>query len=198
MADEAMGHVCPPSVVKWLNSPLRKLIQNPKKIMGDYVKPDDTVIDLGCGGGFFAVAMAKMVGERGQVIAMDLQKEMLSITREFAAKKGVLDRITLHQCQENDIALPDTQVDFALAFYVVHEVPDRQIFLKQVAELLKPDARFMLIEPNHHVTESQFRQILEEAESVGLQYIKPTKVIFSRGMLFKGGIANNWPIAEED
>ncbi len=191
MADKAMGHVCPPSVVKWLNSPLRKIIQNPMKIMGDYVKPGDIVIDLGCGGGFFAVALAKMVRENGQVIAMDLQKEMLSITREFAEKKGVLDRIKLHQCQEDDIALPNTQVDFALAFYVVHEVPDRQRFLKQVAELLKPDARFMLIEPNHQVKETQFGQILEDAESVGMQIIKPIKVIFSRGMLFRGGKANN-------
>ncbi len=182
-----MGHVCPPSVVKWLNSPLRKLAQNPKKIMGDYVKPGDTVIDLGCGGGFFAVALAKMVRESGQVIAMDLQKEMLSITREFAAKKGVLDRITLHQCQEDNIALPDTQVDFALAFYMVHEVPDRQRFLKQVAELLKPEANFMLIEPSHHVTESQFSQILDESNSVGLKLKKPIKLMFSRGMLFSKG-----------
>lgn len=191
MADEAMGHVCPPSVVKWLNSPLRKIIQNPKKIMGNYVKPGDTVIDLGCGGGFFSVALAKMVGKNGHVIAMDLQQEMLSISREFAAKKGVLDRITLHRCQEDDIALPDTQVDFALAFYVVHEVPDRQRFLKQVTALLKPDAHFMLIEPTHHVKEPQFKQMLEEAESVGLQIIKPIKVIFSRGMLFKEKFGNH-------
>ena len=187
MADDAMGHVCPPSVVKWLNSPLRNLIQNPKKIMGDYVKPGDTVIDLGCGGGFFAMSLAKMVGESGQVIAMDLQKEMISITREFAAKKGLLDRVTFHQCQENDIALSEVQVNFALAFYMVHEVPDRRRFFMQVAGLLKPGARFMVIEPTHHVSESQFKQILEDAESVGLQYIKPIKVLFSRGMMFSKG-----------
>jgi ubiquinone/menaquinone biosynthesis C-methylase UbiE len=184
MADEAMGHVCPPSVVKWLNSPLRNLIQNPRKIMGNYVKPGCTVIDLGCGGGFFAVALAKMVGENGRVIAMDLQQEMLSITREFAAKKGVLDRITFHKCNENDIGLSDLQVDFALAFYMVHEVPDRNRFFMQVAGLLKPDARFMVIEPNHHVSETQFKQILEDAESAGLQYSEPIKVVLSRGILF--------------
>ena len=71
------------------------LIQNPKKIMGAYVKPGDVVVDLGCGGGFFSVALAEMVGENGRVIAADLQKEMLDITRNFAAKKHVLERITL-------------------------------------------------------------------------------------------------------
>lgn len=187
MADDAMGHVCPPSVVKWLNSPLRYLFQNPKKIMGGYVKPGDTAIDLGCGGGFFAVALAKMVGESGQVIAMDLQKEMLAFTRELASKKGVLDRITFHQCREKEFGLSDVQVDFALAFYMVHEVPDRHKFFTQVAALLKSNARFMVIEPTHHVSEAQFKQFLEDAKSVGLQYIKPAKVLFSRGMLFTKG-----------
>ncbi len=185
MADEAMGHVCPPSVIKWLNSPLRKLIQNPKKIMGEYVKPGDTVIDLGCGGGFFAVALAEMVGGNGRVIAMDLQKEMLNITRDFASKKGVLDRITLHQCKDDDIALHGEKVDFALAFYMVHEVPDRDRFMNQVADLLKPTAHFLMIEPKHHVSPSQFDQILGEANSAGLNLVKPVKLTMSRGMLLE-------------
>ena len=69
------------------------------------VQPGDTVVDLGCGGGFFSVALAKMVGEKGRVIAVDLQAEMLAITRDFASKKGVSNRITLHHCKENDIGL---------------------------------------------------------------------------------------------
>lgn len=39
MLKEAMGQVCPPSVIRWLNSPLRKLLQNPRKILAGYVKP---------------------------------------------------------------------------------------------------------------------------------------------------------------
>jgi ubiquinone/menaquinone biosynthesis C-methylase UbiE len=190
MAEEAMGHLCTTSHVKWFNHPLRKLIQNPKKIMGEYVSPGDTVIDLGCGGGFFSVALAKMVGENGHVIAMDLQKEMLDYTGEFAAKKGVLDRITLHQCQEKDIGLPEVKVDFALAFYVVHEVPDRLRFLRQVADMLKPDAYFILIEPSHHVSDEQFKQILGEVNSVGMEMIKPIKRLNSKGMLLQLRIKN--------
>jgi len=182
-----MGHICPPSVVKWLNSPLRKLIQNPREIMGDYVHQDNTVIDLGCGGGFFAVSLAEMVGKNGRVIAVDLQEEMLNITRDFAAKKKVLDRITLHQCKENDIGLSDDKVDFALAFYMVHEIPDRKRFLSQVVDILKPNAHFMIIEPKHHVKEDQFKQILNEAVSAGLELVKPLKVKGGRGMLLKLG-----------
>lgn len=185
MAEEAMGHVCPPSVIKWLNSPLRKLIQNPKKIMGDYIRPGDTVVDLGCGGGFLAVELARMVGESGRVIAVDLQDEMLKISRNLALKKSVLERMTFHQCAEKDIGLADVKFDFALAFYMVHEVPDRDRFLGQVAHLLKPDAHFMVIEPKHHVSPEQYRQILKEADAAGLEEVKTIKLWFSRGMLFK-------------
>ena len=184
MADEALGHVCPPSVIKWLNSPLRKLIQNPKRIMGAYVKPGDVVVDLGCGGGFFSVALAEMVGENGRVIAADLQKEMLDITRNFAAKKHVLERITLHQCYAEDIALSEEKVDFVLAFYVVHEVPNRKEFLRQVSQIMKPDAHFLLIEPKHHVTPSQYEGILNEANSAGLKLLKNVKLAFSRSVVF--------------
>ncbi|MFH1862494.1 MAG: class I SAM-dependent methyltransferase [bacterium] len=183
MTAEPMGHVCPPSVIKWLNSPLRKLIQNPKKLFGGIIQPGQTVADLGCGGGFFTVELAKMVGESGRVIAVDLQPEMLVYTEKLARKKGVFDRIILHQCQQNDLGLSEPKVDFALALYVLHEVPDRVRFLRQSVGLMKPEARFMLVEPTHHVKPEQLQQILSEAESVGLVQIKPIKFAFSRGML---------------
>lgn len=185
MTDQAMGHVCPPSVIKWLNSPLRKLLQNPQKIMGEYVKPGDTVVDLGCGGGFFTIALADMVGVSGKVIAVDIQEEMLNLTRGFGSKKKVLDRITIHLCQESDIALPIQKVDFALAFYMVHEVPDRLRLFQQVAGLLKPEAQFMVVEPIFHVSASQFEQIIGEADSAGLRLAKPMKIFLSRGGIFK-------------
>ena len=182
MSNERAERVCPPSVIKWLNSPFRLLIQNPAKIMGEYVRPGDTVVDLGCGGGFFSVALAKMVGEKGRVIAVDLQAEMLAITRDFASKKGVSNRITLHHCKENDIGLSAEKVDFALAFYVLHEIPDRERFLKQVMELLKPGAHFMLIEPKHHAKDIQSE--IDLATSLGLKPVKPIKFMMSRGMVF--------------
>ncbi len=183
-SDGAMGHVCPPSVVKFLNSRIRKLFQNPRRIMGEYVKVGATVTDLGCGGGFFTVALAEMVGPSGRVIAVDLQPEMLEITRKFATKRGLEQRIELHRCQADDIDLSGREVDFALAFYMVHEVPDRSKFLSQVADLLSAGSHFLMIEPSGHVTPAQFEQILDEADGAGLRQSKPVKVLMSRGMLF--------------
>ncbi len=183
------GHVCPPSVAKWLNCPVRKLLQNPKKIFGRFVRNGDTVVDLGCGGGFFTVALAQMVGENGRVTAVDMQEEMLDITCQSAQKKGVMDRITLHLCKPTDLGLSNLRVDFALAFYVVHEVPDRQRFMRQVAGILKPDAVFLLVEPKHHVKTPEFELIVEDAVSAGLEPIMKVKAALSRGMAFMPGNA---------
>ncbi len=181
MSKRDKDRVCPPSVVKWLNNPLRKLIQNPSKIFKDYVQPGSIAIDLGCGGGFFTVELARMVGERGRVFAVDLQEEMLQITRRLAECKGVMDRITLHRCQKDAIGLTDVSADFLLAFYMVHEVPEHKKFLTEAAALLNPDGRFMLIEPKHHVNQERFDSMIKDAESVGLYVVKPVKLFWSRG-----------------
>lgn len=186
MTEEPMGDVCPPSAVRWLNTRLRKLVQDPARIFGDYVNPGDTVVDLGCGGGYFTVALADMVGENGRVIAADVQTEMLNITRGFAANKGIVDRITFHKCEPDNIGLAGEKVDFALAFYIVHEVPNRKAFFNQVAALLKPEARLLIIEPTFHVSSPQFELILDEAGSAGLKSVKTVKVLMSRGMLLSG------------
>jgi ubiquinone/menaquinone biosynthesis C-methylase UbiE len=125
-----------------------------------------------------------MVGENGRVFAVDLQDEMLEITRKLARKKGVLPRITLRRCEQDDLGLADLQVDFALAFYVVHEIPDKDRFMRQAAGMLKPKGKFMLIEPKHHVKGKDYERIIAEARSAGLEPVGSVKVALSRGMLF--------------
>ena len=53
------------------------------------------MLDVGCGMGLFSLAMAKLVGDQGQVIAVDLQQKMLDVLRRRAEKAGVADRIQL-------------------------------------------------------------------------------------------------------
>jgi len=187
MAEQAIGHVCPPSVTRWLNSGLRKLVQSPRRIFGPHVEPGDHAVDLGCGGGFFSAGLAELVGERGRVTAVDLQPEMLEITKRYAERQGVRDRVTLHHCTENDLGLLGEQADFVVAFYMVHEVPDRARLLRQVRNLLDPGARFMMVEPSFHVKKAQFEAMLGEAEAAGLKVVQPVKLLFSRGMLFEVG-----------
>ncbi len=125
-------HVCPWWLARALDNPIRRLIHSPDKILGGYIEPGQTVLDLGCGSGTFTTAMARMVGETGRVIAVDLQDEMLQMVRQKAAKESLDSRLITHKSKPDRIGIAD-KIDFALAFYMIHEVPDVDAFLLEVA-----------------------------------------------------------------
>jgi ubiquinone/menaquinone biosynthesis C-methylase UbiE len=115
-------HVCPWWGGYFIDNPLRRLLHNPEKILGPYVKPGMTAMDIGCGMGFCSIAMARMVGNEGKVISVDLQQKMLDVLLKRARKAGVAERIETHRCEADSLGV-DTAVDFVLAFMMVHEVP---------------------------------------------------------------------------
>ncbi len=118
-----MPHVCPWRGGYFIDNPLRRLIHNPGKILAPYVLPGMTVMDVGCGMGLFSIAAAKIVGDRGLVIAVDLQQRMRDVLWRRATEAGVANRIRVHKCEAEHLGV-ETQVDFAPAMMVVHEVPD--------------------------------------------------------------------------
>ncbi len=75
-------HVCPWWLAYTWDNRFRNLFQNPEKILGQYVHRGMTVLDVGCGMGFFSIGMARLVGEEGRVIAVDLQEKMIDIVRK--------------------------------------------------------------------------------------------------------------------
>jgi ubiquinone/menaquinone biosynthesis C-methylase UbiE len=118
------------------------LVHNPEKILRGLIGNGQTVLDIGCGMGFFSISMAKMVGENGTVIAVDLQQNMLKVLRHRAERNGVLSRIRAHECKNDDIGISDP-VDFALAFWVVHEIPNKKRLFEQIYSLLKAGGRIL-------------------------------------------------------
>ena len=177
-------HVCPWWLARALDNPIRRLIHRPDKILGEYIEPGQTVLDLGCGSGTFTIAMARMVGEAGRVIAVDVQEEMLQMVKQKAVKEGLASRITTHKSKPDGIGISD-KVDFALAFYMIHEVPDVGAFLMEAASLLKPSGRLLIAEPLIHVSESSFKKTVDAARLAGLKPVSEPKIRFSRSMLFK-------------
>jgi len=180
MADSS--RICSWKIAFALDNPIRRIIHNPQKILGGYIKPGQTVLDLGCGPGTFSLAMAKMVGESGKVIAVDVQEEMLQIVREKAARQGLESRIITHKSGPDRIGLSE-KVDFALAFYMVHEVPDAEVFLKEVACVLKPKGKLLIVEPKMHVSPAAFEKTIDIARQAGLTTISEPKIRFSRSKL---------------
>lgn len=176
-------HVCPHTIAFFLDNWFRTLIQNPKRIVGAYINAGDTVVDLGCGPGFFAVAMARMAGEQGRVIAVDLQEKMIAHVKRKAARKGMLARMAFHRCAADRIGL-ETEADFILAYYMVHETPDPKAFLEEATGLLKETGRMLVVEPRFHVDKARFHAMLEDAKAVGLKVEDFPKGKGGRSVLF--------------
>lgn len=177
------NRVCPSFLSGAFNNKLRLLLHNPHSILGDYVKPGDIVADIGCGPGFFSLPLAEMVGEEGSVIALDVQKEMLDKLHLAAQNRNLQSRIRLHQCNENSLGIYE-KVDFALAFWMVHEVPNTKEFLDQVVTILKPEGLFLMVEPKVHTSYSTFQEEINLACSSGLKPYKKVSVNISRAILF--------------
>jgi ubiquinone/menaquinone biosynthesis C-methylase UbiE len=176
--------VCPWWICFTFDNVLRKLFHDPDQILRPYINEGDVVLDIGPGMGYFTIPMAKMVGENGRVIAADIQEKMLSALEKRAIRSGVQQRITLHLCSSDSLGVK-SEVDFILAFWMMHEVPDKQRFLAELHSLLKDNGYFLLVEPIIHTTKADFEESVCLAGQAGFTQCKNPEIFFCRGALFK-------------
>ena len=176
--------ICPYWLASALDNPIRRLIHKPEKILAGLVKEGQTVLDLGCGPGTFSLEMARLVGDRGRVIVVDLQKQMLERVHSRAERAGLLPRFVFHQAAPEMIGLNE-KVDFVLAFWMMHEVRNQRGVLEEVENLIKPGGHFLLVEPILHVTSDRFQKTVQVATMAGLTPVGERNFRISRGMLFQ-------------
>jgi ubiquinone/menaquinone biosynthesis C-methylase UbiE len=174
--------VCPSSLAAGLDNTWRRWLQNPEKILAPFVREGMTALDLGCGPGFFTLPMAKLVGRAGRVIAADLQDGMLEKLRRKLASTEYEARVTLHRCAVDRIGVVGP-VDFALLFYMVHEVPDKAALFDEIAGLLRPAGQALIVEPPLHVSRAAFARTLAIAEAAGLKVARGPRVLLSKTAL---------------
>ena len=179
-------HVCPWWLAWTFDNPLRKRFQDPDRILAGLVREGMTVADIGCGMGYFSVAMARMVGDKGRVIAVDLQQMMLDLCRKRAFRAGVSGRISTVLAAPDDIKVTGP-VDLALAFWMVHEVKDIPRFFGQVAAALRPGGKVLIAEPRVHVMQRRFDEILGYARAARFTVSDGPKVAFSRAAVLVRG-----------
>lgn len=177
------GRVCPWWFAYTFDNPVRRWLHNPHKILSPYVAEGDTAVDIGCGMGPFTVELARLVGPGGQVIAVDLQDKMLQRVKERVNKAGLADRVQLHRCTPDSLDLTE-QADFALAFWMAHEVPDIRSFFDQIYGLLRDGGRLLLVEPKGHVGQEDFEREAQAAQAAGFSMQASPKIAVSRAALF--------------
>lgn len=176
-------HVCPWWLCFTFDNVFRQLIHDPVKILQPYIKEGDTILDVGPGMGYFTIPMAKMVGEKGHVIAADIQEKMLLALAKRAEHAGVNKNIIMHLCSPESLGIKE-KVDFILAFWMVHEVPDKQRFLNELFSVLKNNGTFLLVEPALHVTAANFEETVNLSIKAGFTLRERPRMFTSRSALF--------------
>ena len=177
-------HVCPWWLAYTFDNRIRRIFHKPEKIFAPYLHEGMTALDIGCGMGFFSIGMAKIVGESGSVIAVDLQQKMLNALEKRAERAGVSDRIFLYRCESEDIG-NHQNVDFTLTFWMVHEVPNQERFFKQIYTALKPAGKYLLVEPIMHVSHARYQKSVSLARQVGFIALDTPSIRLSRTTLFE-------------
>lgn len=164
------NRVCPWWMGYALLIPLRKLGQDPYKIIGRYVKHGMKVVDYGCAMGYFSLPMARMAGNKGKVYCVDIQQKMLEKLSK-RARNARLDHV-IEPLLVGDTYNPAelvNQVDFTLLFAVVHEVPDREKLFRELYNMTKTGGAILFAEPPAHVSFEHFTQSLNLARAAGFR-----------------------------
>lgn len=177
--------VCPWRAGPILTASIRKLFHNPRRILSPYLADGITAMDVGCGMGFFTIPMSDMVGKNGNVIAVDLQAEMLEGLKKNAEKAGA-ENITRRQCAQDSLRIKQWNgtVDFALVFWMLHEVPDPKRLIKELYAALSPNGKLLFAEPLAHVNSAAFQTSVKMITESGLKAVGTPKIPVSRAVLF--------------
>ena len=159
----------------WLMRKLREEEEKTSEMINELkLKPGISVADIGSGNGYHTLMMAKIIGEKGQAYAVDIQPEMLIMLEERAKKVG-MENIKLIENRFWDADLPEKSVDFVLMADVYHEFSHPQQMLSSIKKSLKEDGVVCLLEfksedpkvpikPEHKMSKAQ---VIKEMSSNG-------------------------------
>ena len=135
------------------------------------IDPGMTVADVGAGAGYYTVRLARRVGEKGLVLATDVQREMIDMLKDNVRDAGARN-VRPILCTQKDDKLPVGEVDLILMVDVYHECSDPESLLQGIRKALKPGGRLVLVEykgedplvpikPEHKMTTAQARKEVE-------------------------------------
>lgn len=156
----------------WLERPERIKEEDPDKLLEVLkVKEGMVVADVGAGSGYHSFRIAPLVGDKGKVIASDIQQAMLNMITEKAKKNGVKN-VTTVKGTNKDPKLPANAVDLIIMVDVYHEFEFPFEMIDKMIASLKPEGKLVFVEfkaeddkvlilPLHKMSE---RQVLKEME----------------------------------
>lgn len=179
-----IAHVMGHQAAGWLDRPEREKEEDPAKLLKALaIKPGQTVADLGAGSGYHVFRLAKLVGEKGKILAVDIQQEMLEII-SARKKKDKIENVETILGTETDPKLPEGKVDLILLVDVYHEFSHPYEMTEKMVAALKPGGRIAFVEfrledpkvPIKLVHKMSERQVMLEMERFpGISHLKTEK-----------------------
>ncbi|MDP1592005.1 MAG: methyltransferase domain-containing protein [Prosthecobacter sp.] len=154
---------------EWLMRRVREQEEGPSKMREQLrVKPGMVICDMGCGNGYHTLPLAEMVGEKGKILAVDVQPEMIEMLRQNIERKG-LKNIEPINGLYHDPMLPPNSCDMILLVDVYHEFSHPVQMLAGMRAALKPEGQLVLVEfraeddsvpikPEHKMTKEQINK----------------------------------------
>jgi ubiquinone/menaquinone biosynthesis C-methylase UbiE len=164
----------------WLVRPERESEEHPDALVAALdLRPGQVVADIGAGVGYFSLRLARRVGPRGRVLAVDIQQPMLDLLIESRDRAG-LDNVEPILGTPTDPRLLPNSIDLALLVDVYHEFSAPEAMMEKIRAALKPSGRLVLVEyrgedptvpirPLHKMTE---HQVLDEIVPLGFRHLE--------------------------
>ena len=136
----------PEAWAKVFDDPARDAWQKPEALLASLgVEPGMTVADLGAGTGYFSVRLARAVGAKGRVLALDVEPGLVDYMKARAAKDG-LPQVQASVVPADDPRLPPGGVDLVLIVDTWHHLDDRIHYIAKLAAGLKPGGRVAVVD----------------------------------------------------
>ena len=188
------GRLFPPEDLGLLEGPDRDTWQKPDEIMDALGIADGaTVADIGAGGGWFTVRLARRVGPTGTVYAEDIQPQMIEAIERRVLREG-LDNVQATLGTPDDPKLPDDSLDAVLIVDTYYEMDDPVTLLRNVARALKLHGRIGIVDfkregggPGPPTEERVDPAVLvRDAEAAGLRLLKQESFLTYQYLLVLG------------
>lgn len=175
-----IAHVMGHQGADWLERPEREREESPDnlvELLG--LRLGDTVADIGAGTGYITWRMAKKVGEKGKVYAVEIQQEMLDLLAPRMKERGVTNYVPVLGTI-SDPKLPANSIDLVIMVDVYHEFSHPKEMMRGIRNALKPGGRVAFVEyraedprvPIKEIHKMSEAQVKKEAAAAGLEWVK--------------------------
>jgi len=178
---QVMGH----QAADWLERPEREEEERPELVLQALKpKPGDAIADIGAGTGYFSWRMAKTVGPKGKIYAVDIQQEMLDLLGKKMAERGVTNVIPVLG-RIDDTRLPTNSVDLVIMVDVYHEFSHPYEMMQSISRALKQGGRVAFVEyraedptvPIKRVHKMSEAQVRKEMNAVPLDWVETSELL---------------------